>query len=426
MSTRKNKPSRARATVEIVTARIVKGSKWASQYPDKADELWVIAHVAGRKKKKHIGPPTPENRRCAERKRDEWRAALNLKLGGLSDVIAPTFKEIGEAFIERGLTNRAWKTQDSRRYQTNALIQHFDQLRIDQIAGPELTRLWSTFLMGEKKLDVRTGGFYLDCASLIFKFAVKEGHDVPNPVPDHKAAIMEDARNTAEYRSRDESNKNPLSVDEMRKFLPQLDSCEPNFMVWCLLMYEAGLRKSEAFGLQWGDIWPGKDDHDTQRHLHVQRSRREGRVGLTKSGRTRKVRLSQRLRRVLLERRMQLGRPADDEFVVRSVSLKRYSEELRRICKAARIDNHTAKDFRDTFATMLLTNGIPLKWISNQLGHGSVAVTERHYARWMDEDEYRNPWQVAEGQVPQDLFAEGDLRRAPKTPLHAPKENKTK
>jgi len=81
--------------------------------------------------------------------------------------------------------------------------------------------------------------------------------------------------------------------------------------------------------------------------------------------------------------------------------------------------------FRDTFATLLLTNGIPLKWISNQLGHGSVAVSERHYARWMDEDEYRNPWQVR-GQVPQDLFAEGDLWRAPKTPLHAPKDNKAK
>ena len=121
---------------------------------------------------------------------------------------------------------------------------------------------------------------------------------------------------------------------------------------------------------------------------------------------------------------MQLGRPADDEFVVPSVSLKRYSDELRRVCKAARIDNHTAKDFRDSFATTLLLNGITLKWISRQLGHASTAVTERHYARWMDDDEYRNPWQVAEGQVPTDLFVERDLWCAPKTPLHAPKKNK--
>ena len=96
------------------------------------------------------------------------------------------------------------------------------------------------------------------------------------------------------------------------------------------------------------------------------------------------------------------------------------------MCKAARIDDHTPKDFRDTFATLLLTNGIPLKWIANQLGHGSVAVTERHYGRWLDEDEYQNPWQVSQGQVPMDLFAESDLWRAPKTPLRAPKSKKVK
>ena len=62
----------------------------------------------------------------------------------------------------------------------------------------------------------------------------------------------------------------------------------------------------------------------------------------------------------------------------------------------------------------------------NFRGHGSVAVTERHYARWMDEDEYRNPWQVSEGQVPTDLFVERDLWHARKRPVHARKTKKSK
>ena len=33
---------------------------------------------------------------------------------------------------------------------------------------------------------------------------------------------------------------------------------------------------------------------------------------------------------------------------------------------------------RDTFASTLITHGIVLKWISLQLGHASVATTERH------------------------------------------------
>ena len=88
---------------------------------------------------------------------------------------------------------------------------------------------------------------------------------------------------------------------------------------------------------------------------------------------------------------------ADEQFVVPSGWPKPYREQLWQVCKAARIDDHTPKDFRDTFAPRLLTNGIPLKWISNQLGHGAVAVSERHCARWLDKDEYRNPWPVGEG-----------------------------
>lgn len=107
------------------------------------------------------------------------------------------------------------------------------------------------------------------------------------------------------------------------------------------------------------------------------------------------MRLSQRLRQTLLKHKLRLGRPDDAKFVVPSAWPKPYREKLRQVCRAAKIAEHTPKDFRDTFATLLLTHGIPLKWISIQLGHGSVAVTERHYARWIDADEYRNPWRVA-------------------------------
>lgn len=63
------------------------------------------------------------------------------------------------------------------------------------------------------------------------------------------------------------------------------------------------------------------------------------------------------------------------------------------------------KDLRDTFASTLITHGIVLKWISLQLGHASVATTERHYARYMAVDGYQNPWIVPAGSVPSDLFA---------------------
>ena len=58
----------------------------------------------------------------------------------------------------------------------------------------------------------------------------------------------------------------------------------------------------------------------------------------------------------------------------------------------------------DTFDKVLVTNGIVLKWVSLQLGHGSLTVTEQHYASYMAMDGYQNPWMVPEGGLPSDLF----------------------
>ena len=47
--------------VKITTSRSVKGAKWASRFPAKADDLWIVGHYEGRRKRWYIGPPTPEN-----------------------------------------------------------------------------------------------------------------------------------------------------------------------------------------------------------------------------------------------------------------------------------------------------------------------------------------------------------------------------
>ncbi len=46
-----------------------------------------------------------------------------------------------------------------------------------------------------------------------------------------------------------------------------------------------------------------------------------------------------------------------------------------------------------------------LGYVSQQLGHGDVAVTARHYARWVANDVYRGSLEVGEGEVPADLLA---------------------
>ena len=64
------------------------------------------------------------------------------------------------------------------------------------------------------------------------------------------------------------------------------------------------------------------------------------------------------------------------------------NREWRRILKRAGIGPRKIKDLRDTFASHLLSQGIPLGYVSRQLGHSDVSVTARHYARWVGDDVY--------------------------------------
>ncbi len=114
-----------------------------------------------------------------------------------------------------------------------------------------------------------------------------------------------------------EANCNPLTPAEMAKSITALRKQENRDLeMTVLLCYEAGLRLREAFGLQWGDVWWGQDDSDTTRRIHIQRSRQGNRVGLTKSGRSRKVSISRRLRARLMERFMELGSPGPDQWII--------------------------------------------------------------------------------------------------------------
>jgi integrase len=134
------------------------------------------------------------------------------------------------------------------------------------------------------------------------------------------------------------------------------------------------------------------------------------------------VALSRRLREVLAILYRARFEPGPEVLVLEGVEPNNFRHrEWRRICKRADIGARALKDLRDTFASQLLSAGIQLGYVSQQLGHADVAVTAHHYARWCGGDVYREPPRLRPGEVPADLIArlvmgEGGVVAAPERP----------
>lgn len=383
--------------VHIQTAAEAKGPAWAAKYPSKATELYVVARAGKRKKVRRIGPDTPENRARAESKAAEWRVLLEGAELSRAGIIALAFDDAAEEYRRAGMKQHAWKTRDGRKRQHLRAAVSFGDTPLDRIDATAVVAHYDA-LRAEGLAD-RTAQRHLDAISKVFQH-----HETPNPVPDARTRIARRSSRTAETRALDAGNCNPVPAEATGRLLAKL---EGDALTVALLCYEAGLRIGEATGLRWEDVTFGADESDTARSIHVHRSRVGNRVGRTKSGVERRVALSRRLRRHLMARFMAVGRPARG-YVVAHGWHKTYHEKLARAATRAKVPKPLFKDLRDTYASTLITHGIVLKWISIQLGHRSVAVTERHYARYMAVDGYQNPWRVPAGCLPSDLFAELD------------------
>ena len=75
-----------------------------------------------------------------------------------------------------------------------------------------------------------------------------------------------------------------------------------------------------------------------------------------------------------------------------------------RVCARAGLGKRKPKDLRDTYASQLITCGLQLAYISEQLGHANTDVTAKAYAKWCGAG-YRVRLNLRAGEVPADLLA---------------------
>ena len=328
-----------------------------------------------------------------------------------STIEVPTFAEFAQRYLDEDTSHLAATTLSDRRVclrEGGHILTTFGGLRLDEIGVRQLRLWWNEQVVAASR-STKTGRIYLDVIASVLNYACVLELLERSPVPAFRETLR---RRSGTKRAREEASSEhkvrPIErPDEVDALLGEADAegLVPNVLV--LLCLDAGLRLGETLGLRWRAIEWG-DDQDQTRALRIEENRpRGGQITSPKSGRSRRVALSRRLRWALLELYQDHDEsPQPEAFVLEGVDPSNFRRrEWRRILKRAKIGHRALKDLRDTFASQLLTAGIQLGYVSARLGHADVSVTARHYARWIEDEIYREPMHTEPGEVPADLLA---------------------
>jgi integrase len=384
--------------------------------------------------------------------RDLFEQRLEQEAHRLMRGEVPTFAEAAAEYLEGGMAGLAPSTQDDRRGMLKpdgSLLTFFGDRRVDEIRRGDIMRWWEQEVE-RNGISLKTGRNRLDALSGVLGRADDLYELGANPVDAARSVLrrrnrgkraraasqcVADARQPIEEVSQVEAfvqASQAILEEAIRdQWQARLEKRRPRWQdsldghLIDMLLLDAGLRLGEACALWWGDFVRPEDPKDTSRLIHVRRALSRGKhLGPPKSGRAREVQMSRRLWAMLRRRYDRAGHPGANEWVFTSRSCRDLpgadpdnyrSRHFARVCQRAGLGKRRPKDLRDTYASQLITCGVQLAYISEQLGHANTDVTASRYARWCGQVGYRKPLEVRAGEVPADLLmrlGEGALQRS--------------
>jgi integrase len=285
-----------------------------------------------------------------------WRVGLPIEQGPI------TYDELCDRYLEQhqvsAVTIRTLK--ERLRYSRDA----FGSVRVRELRSEEISR-WNASL----RLSTTTRGHALRAMRQVLEVGVRWGYTAFNAAG--PKAVQIPTAPPKEIRPFE-------SWDEVERVVAKAGVYGPLVIFACA----TGLRPQEWQALEWRDL------DFTNRRVRVLRAVQDGKVSASAKtdGSLRTVVLQQRA----LDALGSLVRPLDGRtpvFPAPDGGVVNLSNFRRRVWQpaldAANLDRRPIYECRHTFATLALSAGAPLEWISKQLGHRDTRITLKHYARFL-------------------------------------------
>lgn len=219
--------------------------------------------------------------------------------------------------------------------------------------------------------------------------AVIDGYLKTNPVKD--LAQNRKRHKTVEARRPRTYKVNPLNTNEVKQFLDIALADDPDmYGPMFLCDFRTGLRLGELIALHWDDIEWDNNVINVRRSFRKSNKNGKGKwvqkVKPLKDGEERQVDMSTQLKEVLFKllkkRKFDAAKSGSwnpsaiifhykGHYRAQNTVRKAFKELL----KKARLREIRVHDMRHTYASLLISNGVSLAYIRDQLGHSSIKTT---------------------------------------------------
>ncbi len=298
-----------------------------------------------------------------------------------------TFGEFSETWLD-GQSQLRPRTKDAYRWALDRhLLPRFEHRRLSSLTEDDATDLIAAMRRPTRKRPSGYSGSTMQAALLplsrILAHAARRGLIPTNPL---------DRLEKGERPRKSRGEMRCLDREEIGKLLDAAD--DPATRMLLALSVSTGLRQGEALGLRWADLDLGANVLRVRWQLG-----RDGKLVEPKTPQAKRdVDLGSSLVAMLREHKLRSLRsqPGDYVFCQADGSPLRYYSAVRALDAAAKRGNLNAEgvaklrwhDLRHSAASLLISEGLNVVYVSRQLGHANASITLNVYGHLFDREQH--------------------------------------